>query len=495
MATTISTVNAVTEEFIDQLNENFEAMSAFTDLVTDVPAFTSQFFGVDPPPTLSTSPVGALSEVSSLGIMGMGQLGIGPGALGNMSNGASNVAIGENALGAAEHEAFSVAVGRYALETSEGYENTGVGYASLTDNTSGIQNTGIGAVALYENTTGSYNTGLGSHTLVNNTTGERNTAAGYEALFANTTASGNSAFGVLCMIANTTGASNSAFGLGAMNLNNADNNCAFGYETLKTNVSGTGNSAFGKGALQFATGSNSIAMGIEAGGGALALTASGLVLLGAQAGYLLTGASHNNVMIGYASGSQATTGVGNVLIGASPDSPSYGQVTTGSRNVSIGYDVAVASPTANDQLNISNFIYGTTMSGTGTSISPGKIGLGVKAPTTELDVAGAVTVSKYIRRAAPNTQTGATYTVLDTDTDIIADRAAGTVTLTLPAAASYTGREIYVRTIQAQTVVSATSNVIPLAGGAAGTAILAGTAGKWARLVSDGTNWQTMAAA
>jgi hypothetical protein len=31
--------------------------------------------------------------------------------------------------------------------------------------------------------------------------------------------------------------------------------------------------------------------------------------------------------------------------------------------------------------------------------------------------------------------------------------------------------------------------VVPLAGGAAGTAILAATAGKYATLVSDGTNW------
>lgn len=90
------------------------------------------------------------------------------------------------------------------------------------------------------------------------------------------------------------------------------------------------------------------------------------------------------------------------------------------------------------------------------------------------------------------TETGATRTVAITDTHIIANRA-GTVTLTLPAAASFTGRELTVRTIQAQTVVSNASDVVPLVGGAAGTAILAGTAGKWALLVSDGTNWQIQA--
>jgi hypothetical protein len=68
---------------------------------------------------------------------------------------------------------------------------------------------------------------------------------------------------------------------------------------------------------------------------------------------------------------------------------------------------------------------------------------------------------------------------------------AGTCTLTLPVARA--GREIRIRTITANTVVSASSNVVPVAGGSAGTAILAATAGKWALLVGDGTNWQVMA--
>jgi hypothetical protein len=50
-----------------------------------------------------------------------------------------------------------------------------------------------------------------------------------------------------------------------------------------------------------------------------------------------------------------------------------------------------------------------------------------------------------------------------------------------------------VRTITANTVVSASSNVVPAAGGAAGTAILSATAGKWAYLVYDGSSWQIQA--
>lgn len=65
---------------------------------------------------------------------------------------------------------------------------------------------------------------------------------------------------------------------------------------------------------------------------------------------------------------------------------------------------------------------------------------------------------------------------------------AGACTLTLPAPAN--GRMLSVRTIQNQAVNSAAANVIPLAGGAAGAAIVPNTAGRWANLVGDGTNWQ-----
>lgn len=96
-----------------------------------------------------------------------------------------------------------------------------------------------------------------------------------------------------------------------------------------------------------------------------------------------------------------------------------------------------------------------------------------------------------LNRGAPVTKT-TDFTVGVLEQDIISNRAA-TNTATLPTASDFPGREINLRTIQAFTVVSASSNVVPLAGGAAGTAILAATAGKWARLVSDGTNWQIMA--
>lgn len=93
--------------------------------------------------------------------------------------------------------------------------------------------------------------------------------------------------------------------------------------------------------------------------------------------------------------------------------------------------------------------------------------------------------------AAPATKTAATYTVLATDTSLIFNTSA-THTLTLPAAASFSGRWLYLKNIAAFAINSASSNVVPQAGGAAGTGILAATAGKWAALQSDGTSWQIM---
>lgn len=95
--------------------------------------------------------------------------------------------------------------------------------------------------------------------------------------------------------------------------------------------------------------------------------------------------------------------------------------------------------------------------------------------------------------SVPRTITDAAYTLLDSDSSIICDRA-GTVTLTLPDATAFPGRMIIVKTVQAQAVVSASSNVVPLLGGAAGTAILAAVDGRWALMLSDGASWVIMAA-
>jgi hypothetical protein len=96
-----------------------------------------------------------------------------------------------------------------------------------------------------------------------------------------------------------------------------------------------------------------------------------------------------------------------------------------------------------------------------------------------------------LSRGSPITKT-ADFAVAVSENNLICNKA-GTTTVTMPSAATYPGREILISTIQAQTVVSASNNVVPLAGGAAATAILPAIAGKWAKLVSNATTWQIMA--
>ena len=92
---------------------------------------------------------------------------------------------------------------------------------------------------------------------------------------------------------------------------------------------------------------------------------------------------------------------------------------------------------------------------------------------------------------APVTKT-ADFTVTANESWIINNKSGSSCTVTLPTASSNTGRELYFLNYQAQTLVSASSNVVPLAGGSATTAILEAVAGSNATLVSDGTNWIMM---
>lgn len=92
---------------------------------------------------------------------------------------------------------------------------------------------------------------------------------------------------------------------------------------------------------------------------------------------------------------------------------------------------------------------------------------------------------------APITVTNSTYAILATTNKYIFNRA-GTVTVTLPDPTITLGITLMFKTIQAQTVVSASSNVVPIDDTTAGTAILPATDGAWATLYSDGVNWVVM---
>tara|TARA_R110000803_G_scaffold80444_3_gene146253 strand:+ start:8835 stop:9518 length:684 start_codon:yes stop_codon:yes gene_type:complete len=87
----------------------------------------------------------------------------------------------------------------------------------------------------------------------------------------------------------------------------------------------------------------------------------------------------------------------------------------------------------------------------------------------------------------------ADFTLADDEGWVINNKTGSTCTVTLPAASSWAGRSVTFKNLQAQTLVSASSNVAPIGSATPGTAILAASVGAWATLVSDGTNWVVMA--
>ena len=100
----------------------------------------------------------------------------------------------------------------------------------------------------------------------------------------------------------------------------------------------------------------------------------------------------------------------------------------------------------------------------------------------------------YLRRGYV-TITNATYTVADNVSWIICNRSGGTITITLPNALNNDGRELHIKNITTNSVISNASNVVELADNAATTAILSASKdGGWATLVSNGSNWVIMQA-
>ena len=105
--------------------------------------------------------------------------------------------------------------------------------------------------------------------------------------------------------------------------------------------------------------------------------------------------------------------------------------------------------------------------------------------------AASITAAINAASSAPVTKT-ADFTVADNETWLINNKSGSTCTVTLPSASAYSGRYLTFKNLQAQTLVSASSNVVLIDSAAAGTAILLAVVGNWATMVSDGTNWVIM---
>ena len=180
--------------------------------------------------------------------------------------------------------------------------------------------------------------------------------------------------------------------------------------------------------------------------------------------------------LGYSAGTlsitQATTSTNGYL--SSTDWNTFnnkgsGTVTSVSVVSANGFAGTVATATTTPAITLTTSITGL-LKGNGTAIS------------------AAVVNTDYFAPSAPVTKT-ADFTVAATEVWLINNKSGSTCTATLPAASSWSGRVLRFQNYQAQALVSASSNVVPLAGGAAATSILLASSGDSATLVSDGTNW------
>jgi hypothetical protein len=173
--------------------------------------------------------------------------------------------------------------------------------------------------------------------------------------------------------------------------------------------------------------------------------------------------------------STAAGTTGQVLTATTGAAPTWaapatsGTVTSVSVVSANGFAGTVATATSTPAITLTTSVTGV-LKGNGTAIS------------------AAVANTDYQGVAAPVTKT-ANFTVADTDVWLINNKTGSTCTATLPAASSWSGRVLRFLNYQAQTVVSASSNVVPLTGGSAATSILLASTGDSATLVSDGTNW------
>ena len=180
-----------------------------------------------------------------------------------------------------------------------------------------------------------------------------------------------------------------------------------------------------------------------------------------------------------------------------------GNITEGGNNVLTNLDTASLSSRIDSKFNSSGgTISGAVTLSTTTAVPTVLLGKDGSNVVGELNIGGGlVTVGSNLLAIKPfysaDNSTGIIYAsgfmnTVSTVYQKITQNS--TVTITLPSAVGYAGRSFVVKNLGTGAVISNASNVEPFNSATLGTAILPSGGGKWARLVSDGTNWVIMEA-
>ena len=416
------------------------------------------------------------------------------------SAGSTGQALTTNGSGTLSWSAIATSIDGLSDAKSGGTNFTGslmLGQEPASLGVNALQNTAVGIGALSSLTTGDNNVAVGYNALSSGATSEEVVAIGYNAL-----AAGSGAGRVVAVgpeAASSCASCNYSVFIGrraGAATNVVSDNTVVGNDAFRMNTSGSDNTVIGANAMENQTSGNfNTAVGRWAG--VSNTTGSGSVFLGYNAGPTAAAAVNNSLYIHNASsntplikgdfaattltfnGSTTTTGTsalnGNVTVGGGASATEVRFLEpsgSGSEYVALKAPDAIPSnvtfklPIADGARN------GVVL------ITNGSGQLSFSSVT-----------GVQVRRNYRDDVTGGTHSVADADAWIAVDRGASTTTITLPDPASYQYRELMIKAIEHQTVVSASANVVPVTGGAAGTAILPAVDGAWATLVSNGTNW------
>lgn len=197
----------------------------------------------------------------------------------------------------------------------------------------------------------------------------------------------------------------------------------------------------------------------------------------------------SEVILVYASGASSSVSSVNISNNIIATSHNYAVYLLAS-----GASSSIAGVTGggNDLTSANACMYLNGNSGTVSDVKMGKNSY--HTATYKFSLGGTVTGYVFDDAAlgAPVTFTNSTATLLPTSNTYFFNRNS-TITALLPDPTKCL-ETLTLMTVQAFTVVSASSNVVPRGSTSAGTAILAASAGAWATLKSDGTNWRVIAA-
>jgi len=309
---------------------------------------------------------------------------LGPQAGENTTTSSNNTAIGSEAFRSNQTGASNTAVGKSALKATTGDNNVAIGHDAMVTNTSGAGNIAIGKLAFRSNSSGGENTIVG-HQAAQVNTSNRNTCLGNNALYSNTTGydnvvigryammlanSGNSTGTQGCTVIGTNamytggGDGNIVIGSGAAyNFTTAHSNTIIGGAAFDANQGGLYTVAIGNNCLGAHNGSSeNTAIGSQCGVSMTNGTEN--VLIGRECYGNATGGSynvclgkgalggstgnnpHSNVVIGRNAG-RLITGAYNVVLGRAA-----GYDLTGSSNIIMGYEAAYNQTTAQENVVI-----------------------------------------------------------------------------------------------------------------------------------------------